>query len=123
MPVMGHVYVDFEVVNDRDPARRKRVKFLADSGASKAWVDRDTAEEVGIEEVAKGAVELADGRIVQKPYGFCKFVYRGEMVNGSAFIGARGSECLAGVLVLQELRLDLDLVHHRLVRTRAHKAK
>ncbi|MDI6791478.1 MAG: hypothetical protein QME81_01230 [bacterium] len=120
---MGDVYLSLTVTNDADISRQKDIQFLADSGAARAWIDKDAAEELDITEQGRVPLELADGQIVEYPYGLCKFVYEGEIVNGTVIIGPQGCEPLVGTHVLQDFRLNLDFVHHRVVRARAMRAK
>lgn len=120
---MSAVYIELVIANDTDVTRQKKVRFLADSGASRAWIDEETAEQLGIRESGRVPVELADGQIKEYPYGLCKFMYDGETVNGTVIIGPRGCEPLAGTHVLEDFRLNLDLQAHAIVRSKAMRAK
>jgi len=117
------MYLKFTVANVNDPARRQEVSFLVDTGATRAWVPKEVADAIGIEPVGSVPLELADGSITDRPYGFCLVTYDGETVAGNVVIGPPGSEPLVGVHVLQDFRLVVDLACHEVRRARAMRAK
>jgi predicted aspartyl protease len=120
---MGDLYIELTVINDSDFETQRDVQFLADTGASRAWIPQNLAEELGIEPVGQIPLELANGAIMNYPYGLCKFEYEGELVNGTVIIGPKEIEPIAGTHVLQDFRLVLDMAHHAIQRARAMKAK
>lgn len=120
---MGDIYLDLTVMNDSDLEKQKQVQFLADTGATRAWIPKTLARELGIKAVGKVPLELANGRIQKYPYGLCKFEYAGELINGTVVIGPANIEPISGTHVLQDFRLVLDLAHHAVKRARAMKAK
>ncbi len=120
---MGDVYIDLTVINDRDPAKQRAVQFLADTGATRAWIPEDIAAELDIEPVGQVPLELANGDIQEYPYGLCKFEYEGELVNGTVVIGPEGIEPIAGTHVLQDFRLIVNVAHQTIQRVRAMRAK
>ena len=120
---MGDVYLYVNVINDSDPQKNREVQFLADTGATRAWLSEEVANELSIEQVESVPLELANGEIKEYPYGLCKFEYEGEMVNGTVVIGPKGIEAIAGTHLLQDFRLVVDVTHHTIERARAMKAK
>jgi len=120
---MGDVYLDVNVINDSDPELHREMQFLADTGATRAWIPADVAKELNIKMVGKVPLELANGKIEKYPYGLCKFEYEGEIVNGTVVIAPKGIEPIAGTHLLQDFRLIVDLAHHTVIRARAMKAK
>ncbi len=120
---MGDVYLDLTVINDSDPTKQMEIQFLADTGATRAWIPEEIARKLGIKSIGKIPMELANGKIHRLPYGLCKFEYEGEIVNGTVVIGPKGIEPLAGTHVLQDFRLVVDVTHHTIRRSRAMKAK
>jgi predicted aspartyl protease len=120
---MGDIYLDITVMNDADLEKQKQVQFLADTGATRAWIPKTLARELDIKEVGKVPLELANGKIQKYPYGLCKFEYEGELINGTVVIAPANIEPIVGTHVLQDFRLVLDMVHHTVKRARAMKAK
>lgn len=120
---MGDVYIDLTVINDQDPARQRGLQFLADTGATRAWIPEDIAAELDIEPIGRVPLELANDDIQEYPYGLCKFEYEGELVNGTVVIGPEGIEPIAGTHVLQDFRLIVNVAHQTIQRARAMRAK
>lgn len=120
---MSDMYLDLTVTNIHDPERRQEVSFLVDTGATRAWIPEEIAEAIGIESAGTVFLELADGSITQRSYGFCLFSYDGETVAGNVVIGPPESEPLVGTHVLQDFRLIVDLERHEVTRGRALRAK
>lgn len=120
---MSEIYLDLIIANIKDPERQQEVSFLVDTGATRAWVPQEIAEAIGIEPAGTVPLELADGTITERPYGFCLFTYNGETVAGNVVIGPPGSEPLVGTHVLQDFRLIVDLERHVVIRGRAMRAK
>jgi predicted aspartyl protease len=120
---MGDVYIDITIINDSDPEKQRQVQFLADTGATRAWIPEDIAKELDIKPVGRVPLELANGSIQEYPYGLCKFAYDGEIVNGTVVIGPNGIEPIAGTHVLQDFRLIVNVAHQTIQRARAMRAK
>jgi len=120
---MGDIYLDITVMNDADLEKQKEVQFLADTGATRAWIPKTLARELNIKEVGKVPLELANGKVQKYPYGLCKFEYEGELVKGKVVSGPGNVEPIVGTHVLQDFRLVLDMAHHSVRRARAMRAK
>ncbi len=120
---MSDVYLELTIANIEDPERQQEVSFLVDTGATRAWISQELAEALGIKPVGTVPLELADGSITERPYGFCLFGYDGEVVAGNVVIGPPGCEPLVGTHVLQDFRLIVDLERHQVIRGRALRAK
>ncbi|MBT9163291.1 MAG: hypothetical protein DDT24_00197 [Chloroflexi bacterium] len=120
---MSEIYLKLTIANIKDPERQQETLFLVDTGATRAWVSKEIAEGVGIEPAGIVRLELADGSITERPYGFCLFVYNGEIVAGNVVIGPPGCEPLAGTHVLQDFRIIVDLERHEVIRGQAMRAK
>lgn len=120
---MSDIYLELTIANIKDPELQQEVSFLVDTGATRAWIPEEVADALEIEPVGTVPLELADGTIVERPYGFCLFTYDGETVAGNVVIGPRGSEPLVGTHVLQDFRLIVDLERHVVTRGRAMRAK
>lgn len=120
---MGDIYLDLTVANIHELERQKEVSFLVDTGASRAWLPQDIADELNIRPIGKIPLELADGTVKELPYGFCIFDFGGETVAGNVVIGPKDSEPLVGTHVLQDFRMIIDMEHHTISRGSAMKAK
>ena len=120
---MSDIYLTLTVINIKEPKRQQEVSFLVDTGATRAWIPEEVAEAVGIEPAGTVPLELADGSVTDRAYGFCLFACNGEIVAGNVVIGPRGCEPLVGTHVLQDFRMIVDLERHEVTRGRAMRAK
>ena len=120
---MGDIYLTLTIANIKDPERKRELSFLVDTGATRAWIPEEVAQSLGIEPAGTVPLELADGSIVERPYGFCLFTYDGETVAGNVVIGPPGTEPLVGTHVLQDFRLIVDMESHRIIRGWAMRSK
>lgn len=120
---MGDIYLDLTIANVHDLERQKEISFLVDTGATRAWIPKEVADELGIQSVGTVPLELADGSVKEYPYGFCIFDFGGETVAGNVVIGPPKNEPIIGTHVLQDLRMVIDMEKHTVSRSRAMKAK
>ncbi|MFQ5708018.1 MAG: aspartyl protease family protein [bacterium] len=120
---MGDIYLEFTIANIQNLEKQKEISFLVDTGATRAWVPREIAEELDIKEEGTVSLELADGSIKDLPYGFCLFDFGGERIAGNVVIGPSECEPIVGTHVLQDFRLVIDLENHTVSRSRAMRAK
>ncbi len=44
---MGDIYLDLTIMNDADMEKQKQVQFLADTGATRGWIPKKLARELG----------------------------------------------------------------------------
>ena len=120
---MGEIYLELTVANIEDRRRQKEMTFLVDMGATRAWIPRNIAKELGIRKTGTVSLEMADGSVKRFAYGACWFALNGETVAGNMVIGPPGIEPIVGTHVLQDFRLVIDMQHHTISRRRALKAK
>lgn len=120
---MGDIYLELMIANIKNPERQREISFLVDTGATRTWISKEVAEAIGIQSVGTVPLEMADGSITERQYGFCLFVYDGETVAGNVVIGPSGCQPLVGTHVLQDFRMVIDLEHHQVTRARAMRAK
>lgn len=120
---MSDIYLKLNIANINDLQRQKEISFPVDTGATRAWISQELAEEIGIEKAGTVPLELADGSIWELPYGLCLFIYDREMVAGNVVIGPPRCESLVGTHVLQDFRGVVDLEKHEITRGRAIRAK
>jgi predicted aspartyl protease len=120
---MGDIYLELTIANISDPTRQKGIPFLADTGATRAWIPKTIADELGIEVAGTVPLEMVDGNLREFPYGLCRFALDGEVIAGNVVIGSPEIEPLVGTHVLQDFRMVIDMEHHTISRGRALRAK
>jgi clan AA aspartic protease len=120
---MGDIYLALTVANLHDLERQRIIRFLVDTGATRAWLPQDMAEALGIEPTGSREVELAAGSVKTYPTGACWLDFGGERESANVIIDPPGSEPMVGTHVLQAFRLVIDRHTHTISRSRALRAK
>jgi aspartyl protease family protein len=115
---MGHVHVEAQV----SARRRKKVRFLVDTGATYTIIPEELVEDLGIEPLPQRfRVSLVDGRIKRLKACALGIEVAGRSGPTTALI-LRGSEPLLGVETLEALGLKVNTEKGRLEPTRAKGA-
>ncbi len=109
---MGEMYLELTVANINNMEQQEEVSFFIDTGATRSWIPQEIADRLGIQALGTLSLELADGTVMDYPYGPCFFEFGGEIVAGNVVIGPPNSGPLAGTHVLQDFRLVIDLSTH-----------
>ena len=103
---MGYVRARIEIANAKDPTNKAlTVTSLVDTGAALLCIPARVAEQLGLEELDRRPVRIADGALRTVPY------------VGAILIRFENRLCLAGALVMGDEVLlgavpmeDLDVV-------------
>lgn len=111
---VGHFAVPIEVGN-RSGERFVSIRALVDTGATYTWIPRDILEGLGVMPDDDWPFELADGREVQYPVAWITIQMRERAQPTIVVFGAVGTEPILGVVTLEEYRLAVDPVNHRLI--------
>ncbi len=115
---MGHFRVPVQV-GDRAGERFVSIDALVDTGATYTWIPRDILERLGVIPEEDWPFELADGREVQYPVAWISIRMHNRVQPTIVVFGEPGSEPILGVVTLEEYRLAVDPVNHRLISVRA----
>ena len=105
---MGLTYAELELANAANPKFEPiHVKALVDTGALHLCIPEHLAIQLGLQELEKREVTLADGHRQLVPY---VGPVRVRFANRQAFVGAMvlGDEVLLGAIPME----DMDLVVH-----------
>ena len=86
---MGHVRARIEIANAKDPTNKAlTVTSLVDTGALLLCIPEGVAVQLGLDELDRRAVRMADGTLRTVPY------------MGPILIRFQNRRCLAGALVM-----------------------
>lgn len=105
---MGLVFANIKLSNPVMPAQQAvETNCLVDSGATYLCIPQHIALQLGLAELQKREVTLADGSVKLVPYAGPIKV---EFENRMCFVGAMvlGDQCLLGAIPME----DMDLVIH-----------
>ena len=111
---VGHFAVPIEV-GSRSGGRFVSIRALVDTGATYTWIPRDILQGLGVIPDDDWPFELADGREVQYPVAWITIRMRERAQPTIVVFGEVGTEPILGVVTLEEYRLAVDPVNHRLI--------
>ena len=112
---MGYVYADVTLKNaKRDGHSPVRTEALVDSAFWDTCIPGVVRDQLGLEEVARRRVILADGQTVSVPYVGPLFV---EFEDRQAFVGAlvTGDQVLLGAIAMEDMNVSIDPRSRKLV--------
>lgn len=112
---MGITHVKAWIANPTNPAQRRELEFLVDSGAMYTVVPRSVLAELGIMPHSQRTFTLADGRQVTWGVGNAMFTLGDRQGASSVVFGEDKGPFLLGVVTLEELGLGLDPIRKQLV--------
>ena len=115
---VGLTYVNVEMANPTRPARRRAIRFLADSGAIYSLAPAPLLKSLGIRPIRRDTFELADGSRMRRGVGLALFRIGRKLGGSEVIFGGARDEPLIGAVTLEALGLELDPVRRRLRQTR-----
>jgi len=98
-------------------------EFLVDTGAIDCRAPADALAKTGITEEGRDVYELADGRVVEYPFGFARVSFMGAETVTKIVLGPSGAEPLLGVTALESTGIGVDPVTRTLQRMTAKPLK
>lgn len=110
---MGLTYLIVKVANPLNPKRFIERKFLVDSGAVYAVIDKETLKRLGIKPHSKRKFILANGDEIEKKIGDAFFIY-GEQKTSAPVIFGDKDIFLLGATTLENLGLILNPIDREL---------
>lgn len=117
---MGTFHVDVTVANLNDPARRRQVSLMVDTGATYTTLPRDLVDALGCPAIGARRVLLANGREEEWPIATIGVIVDGQEGPTFCLIGPPGGPALLGAVTLEEFALGVDPVAKRLVPVRTY---
>jgi predicted aspartyl protease len=98
------------VGNPADPARRRSVELLVDTGAVYSIIPSSILRDLGVAAKARKTFRTADGRSIERLFGDASFVYDGEEGISRVIFGEAEDASVLGVHALEALGLQVDPV-------------
>jgi len=98
-------------------------EFLAGTGAIDCLVPAPALHAAGIRVEGNDVYELANGEVVEYPYGFARVTFMGAETVTRVIFGPEKSEPLLGVVALESTGIGVDPVSRTLKRMAAKPLK
>ncbi|MGH8475404.1 MAG: hypothetical protein ACRERV_10685 [Methylococcales bacterium] len=108
------------LVNDK-PAYEN--EFLVDTGAIDCLAPGKALLAAGIAVEGKDVYELANGELVEYPYGFARVSFMGSQTVAQVIFGPDDCEPILGVVALENTGIGVDPATHRLKKMSAKPLK
>ncbi|MBF0211906.1 MAG: clan AA aspartic protease [Desulfamplus sp.] len=120
---MGLTHVTVSVNNLRNDGKTFESQFLVDTGAIDCLVPTEALKEAGVEIEGKDVYELANGEVVEYPYGFARISFMGAETVTQVIFGENDCEPILGVVALENTGIGVDPVTRSLRKMSAKPLK
>ena len=116
---MGLTYVTVAVKNLEAKGTSFEEEFLVDTGAINCMASASALHKIGIKIEGHDAYELANGQLVEYPYGFARITFMGSQTVSKIIFGEENIEPLLGVVALESTGIGVDPMTQTLKRMTA----
>jgi clan AA aspartic protease len=105
---MGITHVTASLSNLRNDKPAYENEFLVDTGAIDCLAPATALVDAGIVEEGRAVYELANGEVVEFPYGFARISFMGAETVTQVIFGPEGCEPILGVVALENTGIGVD---------------
>jgi len=120
---MGLTHVTVEVRNLAQDVPGFEGEFLVDTGAIDCLAPSSLLSGAGVRVEGRDVYELANGQVVEYPYGFARVSFMGAETVTQVIFGPEGSEPILGVVALENTGIGVDPVTRSLKKMAAKPLK
>jgi len=120
---MGLTHVTVSLSNLQGDKPPYESEFLVDTGAIDCLAPGKSLQNAGIGVEGKNVYELANGQIVEYPYGFARVNFMGSETVAQVVFGPDDCEPLLGVVALENTGIGVDPITRTLRRMSAKPLK
>ena len=113
---MGLIHVTVSLKQPGLETKAYEALFLVDSGATDSMAPGSELRRVGIQPISRMSYELANGNLVEYPFGLAQIEFMGEVTAGRVIFGPEGTEPILGVTALESVGIVIDPTNHTLKR-------
>ncbi len=120
---MGITHVTVSVANLRKDQPSYEADFLVDTGAIDCLAPASVLKAAGIEMDGRDVYELANGDVVEYPFGFARVSFMGSETVAQIIFGPENCEPILGTVALDNTGIVVDPVSCTLKRMAAKPLK
>lgn len=120
---MGITHVTVSVANLRKDEPPYEADFLVDTGAIDCLAPASALKAAGIEIEGRDVYELANGEVVEYPFGFARITFMGSETVAQIIFGPEDCEPILGTVALENTGISVDPVSRNLRRMAAKPLK
>lgn len=103
---LTHVTVSLQNLEKTSPGYED--EFLVDTGAIDCLAPASALQAAGVSVEGQDVYELANGEVVEYPYGFARVSFMGAETVAQVIFGPEGSEPILGVVALENTGIGVD---------------
>ena len=107
---MGLTHVTTVVRDLAKAGKPYEAEFLVDTGAIDCLVPAEALHETGVTVEGNDVYELANGDVVEYPFGFARVELMGDETVTRVIFGPENCEPLIGVVALESMGIGIDPV-------------
>ncbi len=107
---MGITHVTVSVTNLRKDQPSYEADFLVDTGRIDCLAPASSLEAAGVEIEGRDVYELANGEVVEYPFGFARISFMGRETVAQIIFGPENCEPILGTVALENTGIGVDPV-------------
>jgi len=120
---MGLTHVTVRIENLTRSGQPYENEFLVDTGAIDCLAPASDLQKAGIAVEGRDVYELANGEVLEYPYGFARVSFMGSQTVAQIIFGPENAEPILGVAALENAGIGIDPVSRTLKRMAAKPLK
>ncbi len=120
---MGLTHVTVRIENLTRSGEPYENEFLVDTGAIDCLAPASVLQKAGIAVEGRDVYELANGEVLEYPYGFARVSFMGSETVTQVIFGPEDAEPILGVAALENTGIGIDPVSRTLERMAAKPLK
>ena len=105
---MGLTHVTVRIEGLTKLGEAYEAEFLVDTGAVDCLAPAQALTRIGIREEGRDVYELANGQLIEYPYGFARVTFMGAETVSKIILGPDDAEPLLGVVALESTGIGVD---------------
>ena len=110
--------VNLSAINPKDEHRQTLpIEAIVDPGSLLSWMPREILLDIGIHSRGKKRFKTADGKIIERDFGFAILSVEGYSTIDEVVFAEKGDLTLLGVRTLEGFCVLVDNIGHRFVAT------
>jgi len=115
---MSMFKVNLTAINPKDEHRQTSpIEAIVDTGSELTWMPEQVLLDIGIHSRGKKRFTTADGKIIERDFGYAILSAEGYSTNDEVVFAEKGDLTMLGVRTLEGFGVMVDNIGHRFVAT------
>jgi len=110
--------VNLSAINPKDEhMKTPAIEAIVDTGSELSWMPKQILLDIGIHSRGKKRFTTADGKIIERDFGYAILNAENYTTNDEVVFGEKGDLTLLGVRTLEGFGVMVDNIGHRFIAT------